>query len=87
MTVLHGAVIITMDEENRVFGDGGIVVEQDRIKAIGQSSQILAQFAHVAHHVVDVSGHILLPGWVLTSSNCLSVSVSVSWLISCGLYI
>ena len=62
LTVLHGGMIITMDEEQRVFRDGGIVVEGDRIKAIGQSAEILAEFSDVAHHILDLTGHILLPG-------------------------
>lgn len=71
MTVVHGAMIITMDEEQRVFRDGGIVIEQDRIKAIGQSRDILAQFSHLAHHLVDLSGHILLPGLSVCQCYCL----------------
>ncbi|KAJ1382431.1 Metal-dependent hydrolase, composite domain superfamily [Sesbania bispinosa] len=51
VTVLHGCVIITMDGEQRVFRNGGIVIEQDKIKAIGQSVHILAEFSHVADHV------------------------------------
>lgn len=62
VSVLHGAMVITMDEEQRVFRDGGIVIEGDRIKAIGQSAEILAQFSGVAEHIIDLSGHILLPG-------------------------
>lgn len=67
--VLHGAVIITMDEELRVFRDGGIVVEHDRIKAIGHSSHILAHFSHLADHILDLTGHILLPGSSLRFSS------------------
>lgn len=62
VTVMHGCMIITMDNEQRVFRDGGIVIEGDQIKAIGQSSLILAEFASVAGEVLDLSGHILLPG-------------------------
>ncbi|XP_061364183.1 uncharacterized protein LOC133307651 isoform X4 [Gastrolobium bilobum] len=64
VSVLHGGMIVTMDEEKRVFRDGGIVIEQDKIKAIGQSHHILAEFAHVADHVLDLTGHILLPGLI-----------------------
>ncbi|KAK8467260.1 hypothetical protein PHAVU_007G001000 [Phaseolus vulgaris] len=66
VSVLHGAMVITMDEEQRVFRDGGIVIEGDRIKAIGQSAEILAQFSGVAEHIIDLSGHILLPGFINT---------------------
>ncbi|KAF1861211.1 hypothetical protein Lal_00000630 [Lupinus albus] len=66
LTILHGAVIITMDEEKRVFKNGAIVIEQDRIKAIDQSSYILSQFSHLALHILDLNGHILLPGLINT---------------------
>lgn len=64
VSVLHGCMIITMDKEQRVFRDGGIVIEQDRIIAIGQSPHILAHFSHLAHHILDLTGHILLPGFI-----------------------
>ncbi|TKY50528.1 5'-deoxyadenosine deaminase [Spatholobus suberectus] len=66
VSVVHGGMIITMDEEQRVFRDGGIVIEEDKIKAIGQSAHILAEFSGVADHVVDLTGHILLPGFINT---------------------
>ncbi|KAK7390696.1 hypothetical protein VNO78_18704 [Psophocarpus tetragonolobus] len=64
VSVLHGGFIITMDEEQRVFRDGAIVVEQDKIIAIGQSADILAEFSDVADQIVDLTGHILLPGFI-----------------------
>lgn len=64
MSVLHGGMIITMDKELRVFRDGGIVIEDDKIKAIGESAHILAHFSQVADHILDLTGHILLPGFI-----------------------
>ncbi|OIW06917.1 hypothetical protein TanjilG_19566 [Lupinus angustifolius] len=66
LTILHGAVIITMDKDKRVFKNGAIVIEQDRIKAIDQSRSILSQFSHLALHILDLTGHILLPGLINT---------------------
>ncbi|XP_027367325.1 uncharacterized protein LOC113873419 [Abrus precatorius] len=66
VSVMHGGVIVTMDEEQRVFKDGGIVVEEDKIIAIGQSAHVLAQFSDVADHIIDLTGHILLPGLINT---------------------
>ncbi|KAF2292937.1 hypothetical protein GH714_029981 [Hevea brasiliensis] len=37
---IHNATIVTMDAESRVFRNGGIVIDQDKIKAIGQSPDI-----------------------------------------------
>ncbi|XP_004497427.1 uncharacterized protein [Cicer arietinum] len=66
VSVMHGCVIITMDGEQRVFRDGGIVIEEDKIKAIGQSKDIIDEFGDVADEVIDLSGHILLPGLINT---------------------
>ncbi|GAB4839732.1 hypothetical protein Ancab_020442 [Ancistrocladus abbreviatus] len=66
VTVLYNAVIVTMDAESRVFENGGIVLEDDKIKAIGQSSDILNQFSSLAHYTVDLHGQFLLPGFINT---------------------
>ncbi|KAL5552666.1 hypothetical protein UlMin_040067 [Ulmus minor] len=64
--ILHSATIVTMDSENRVFQNGGIVIENDRIRAIDQSSSVLHQFSAIADQIIDLSGHILLPGLINT---------------------
>ncbi|GLT38842.1 hypothetical protein SLA2020_130630 [Shorea laevis] len=64
--ILHNAVIVTMDAESRVFRNGAIVIERDKIKAIGQSPQILQQFSDSVHQSVDLHGQILLPGFINT---------------------
>ncbi|XP_045802539.1 5-methylthioadenosine/S-adenosylhomocysteine deaminase-like isoform X2 [Trifolium pratense] len=66
VTLMHGCVIITMDGEQRVFKEGGIVIEKDQIKAIGHSQQILSDFSHVADQLIDLNGHILLLGLINT---------------------
>ncbi|XP_043723769.1 5-methylthioadenosine/S-adenosylhomocysteine deaminase-like [Telopea speciosissima] len=64
VTLLHNAVLVTMDPENRVFRDGGLVVEADRIKAIGQSSDVLRDFSAHVDEIIDLHGQILLPGFI-----------------------
>lgn len=62
ITLLHNALIVTMDSETRVFYNGAIVVEKDRIIALGQSDKIFNQFAPLSQNVFDLHGQILLPG-------------------------
>ena len=62
VTLLHNAVIVTMDSDSRVFYNGAIVVEKDRIVALGQSHHIFNEFAPRAQNVFDLHGQILLPG-------------------------
>lgn len=66
VAILHNATIVTMDSDSRVFSNGGIVIEDDRIRAIGHSSSILHNFSSLAHQIIDLDGHILLPGLVNT---------------------
>uniref|UniRef100_A0A2P2J0J2 Uncharacterized protein C1F8.04c-like isoform X2 n=1 Tax=Rhizophora mucronata TaxID=61149 RepID=A0A2P2J0J2_RHIMU len=66
VTIIHSAMIVTMDSDSRVFRNGGIVIEGDRIKAIGQSPDILAEFSAFAGEIVDLHGHFLLPGFINT---------------------
>ncbi|XP_038704137.1 5-methylthioadenosine/S-adenosylhomocysteine deaminase-like [Tripterygium wilfordii] len=66
VTVLHNATIVTMDGDRRVFQNGGIVIEEDRIVAIGQSPEIFQRFSHLANQIVDLHGHIILPGFINT---------------------
>ncbi|CAM8956584.1 unnamed protein product [Rhodiola kirilowii] len=65
-TVLHNAVIVTMDSESRVFRNGGIVIVKDRIQAIGQSAKILEEFGAVTDQIIDLHGQIILPGFINT---------------------
>ncbi|OAY67008.1 uncharacterized protein LOC109723499 [Ananas comosus] len=66
VVVLHNAEVVTMDAESRVLLGGAVVVSGDRVEAIGASPQILADFAHLAHEVVDLRGRVVLPGFVNT---------------------
>ncbi|PSR84739.1 5'-deoxyadenosine deaminase [Actinidia chinensis var. chinensis] len=64
--ILHNGMIVTMDPQSRVFRNGAIAIDRDRIKSIGQSSDILRQFSPVAHEIVDLHGQFLLPGFINT---------------------
>uniref|UniRef100_A0A7C9DN92 Atrazine chlorohydrolase n=1 Tax=Opuntia streptacantha TaxID=393608 RepID=A0A7C9DN92_OPUST len=68
MSILHNAMVVTMDPELRVFEKGAIVFEGDKIIAIGHSDAILRRFSAVPHHssLFDLNGRILLPGFVNT---------------------
>ncbi|XP_059656614.1 uncharacterized protein LOC132303396 [Cornus florida] len=66
MVLLHNAFIVTMDPQSRVFRNGGIVIENDEIKAIDQSSHILHHFSALEHQIIDLHGQILLPGFINT---------------------
>ncbi|XP_022887676.1 uncharacterized protein LOC111403407 [Olea europaea var. sylvestris] len=66
LLILHNALIVTMDTENRVFQSGAIVIEDDTIKAIGQSTGIISQFSSFSPQLIDFEGHFILPGFINT---------------------
>ncbi|XP_031400480.1 uncharacterized protein LOC116210656 isoform X2 [Punica granatum] len=66
LIILHNATIVTVDSDSRVFRNGGMAIEHDKIKAIGQSGDILAEFSGTAGEIVDLRGQILLPGFINT---------------------
>ncbi|XP_061991768.1 uncharacterized protein LOC133709856 isoform X2 [Rosa rugosa] len=66
VTILHNAVIVTVDPDGRVFRNGAVVIEHDSIRAVGQSSAILHQFSAQAHQLLDLNGQIILPGFINT---------------------
>ncbi|KAL6011708.1 hypothetical protein ACLOJK_002172 [Asimina triloba] len=66
VTLLHNATIVTVDSGSKVFRNGGLVIEGDKITAIGQSSEILHHFSAAADETVDLEGRILLPGFINT---------------------
>ncbi|KDP26851.1 hypothetical protein JCGZ_18009 [Jatropha curcas] len=66
VVIIHNAKIVTMDANSRVFRNGGVVIEQDKIKSIGQSPDIVAEFSAVADDIFDLHGQFLLPGFINT---------------------
>ncbi|MQM19768.1 hypothetical protein Taro_052781, partial [Colocasia esculenta] len=66
VTLLHNAVIVTVDPAFHVFRDGGLVVAADKIVAIGQSADVFREYSGQADEVIDLRGRFLLPGFINT---------------------
>lgn len=62
MLVRHAEVVITMDAARREIRDGAIFIEDHRIVAVGPTSTP----ADTADEVLDLAGHVVLPGLVNT---------------------
>ena len=61
MLIKHGT-ILTMDEENRVIEDGALLVEGDRIKAVGTTAELSS--SHPSETVLDAQGNLVVPGLI-----------------------
>ena len=62
----HGFVV-TMDPERRCLEDGSVVIENDRITAVGPTSEIAA--LHPADEVIDARRKAVLPGLIDTHAH------------------
>lgn len=65
--LLDGGVVLTMDEDRRVFADGAVAVEGDRIVAVGSRSEVASQWT--SRQVIDTRDSMVLPGLVCTHSH------------------
>lgn len=66
-TLLYNGTIVTMDSESRVYRNGAVLVDDDVIRLIGQSDDILKQCKGHRHvNYIDLKGRLLLPGLINT---------------------
>lgn len=59
MIALKGARIITMDNNRQVIDNGTIIIESNKIKAVGKSDQVTVP---PGAKVIDVTGKTIMPG-------------------------
>ena len=62
-TLIQGGMVITMDEDRRVFREGAVLIEDDHISAVGARDTIPLQGVD---SLVDAKGKIVLPGLINT---------------------
>jgi 8-oxoguanine deaminase len=62
MLVKNADVLVTMDAERREIARGGLYIEDNRIVAVGSTEALPS----AADEVLDLTGHILLPGLINT---------------------
>ena len=62
LLVKNAQVVVTMDNQRREIHNGGLFIEDGFIQQVGKSDQLPAK----AGQILDLKGHILLPGFVNT---------------------
>src|SRR5215471_3540659 len=62
--LLHNTTIFTMDPQRHIITDGGLVVQGNRIMAIGKAATLREQYP--AEEQVNLGGKLLMPGLVDT---------------------
>jgi 5-methylthioadenosine/S-adenosylhomocysteine deaminase len=61
-TLLHNAIVLTMDAEMSTYEPGAVGIAGDKIVAIGPDEEILQNYQ--AHETIDCQGKVLMPGLV-----------------------
>src|SRR6266446_5856432 len=56
--------VVTMDPDRRIFADGAVAIEGDRIVEVGKTNELAAR--HNAQKVIDARGKLVLPGLIDT---------------------
>lgn len=59
MLITHGTVV-TLGAKNLVISDGAVLIQGDKITAIGDSNHLITQFPHEAR--IDALGKLVMPG-------------------------
>src|SRR5579859_7548494 len=62
--LLHNTRIITMDQQRRIITDGAVVVQGNRIVAIGKAAELRERYP--AEERLDLGGKLLMPGLIDT---------------------
>lgn len=60
--LLHADHVLTMDPDNRVITDGAVVIEDDRIAAVGPAAELRTRYTGVPVRRLD--NRLLMPGLV-----------------------
>ncbi len=60
----ENGIVVTLEKENRVLWDATVVVDGERIAAVGYAAAMKQRFPDA--EVVDCSGKIILPGFICT---------------------
>ncbi len=65
--LIHSGIVVTMDQDERLYEDGAVAVRGTDIVMVGPSSSVQAQVT--AHTTLDASGQVVLPGLVNTHTH------------------
>ncbi|HQA68407.1 MAG TPA: 8-oxoguanine deaminase [Aggregatilineales bacterium] len=60
--VRHAHTLVTMDRDRREISDGGVFIRDNVIEQVGPTSELPSE----ADEIIDLSGHIVMPGMVNT---------------------
>jgi len=69
MILIKNITIITQNPKRQIIKKGALVIEKDRIKAVGQSQKIEKKYRKRAKKVINGQGKVVLPGLINTHTH------------------
>lgn len=60
--IFRSGYVVTMDPDRRIYRDGAVAITGDRIVAVGQTEDVLAE--HRSPNVIDATDRLILPGLI-----------------------
>jgi 5-methylthioadenosine/S-adenosylhomocysteine deaminase len=65
--IIRGGTVVTMDGSSRVIDDGAVAITQDRIVAVGTSSEVSGRYR--ATRTINAAGKVVMPGLINTHTH------------------
>ena len=62
--LIKNAIVVTVDESNRIFEEGGILVEGKKIVSVGKIDKVISEMDGTPDYIIDARGMAALPGLV-----------------------
>ena len=69
--IIQGGLVGTQNSRREVIPDGAVVIDGNKIVAVGETSQITQKYS--SEKVIDASGKIVMPGLICTHTHMPSV--------------
>ena len=63
MILIERGIVLTMDRNGRIVRDGAIVVEEEKIVAVGRTEDIVKKYGR-KDQIIDAKGKIVIPGLI-----------------------
>ena len=64
MLIIGNGTVLTFDKDFQVISKGGVVIEEEKILAVGETEKLQAKYPEAAFK--DVQGKIIMPGMINT---------------------
>lgn len=70
MLLIGNGVLVTQDEESRIFENGAVALEGDKVKEVGNTDDLKAKYPDA--EFIDANGKVIMPGLTNTHAHVYS---------------